>query len=768
MIKKIIRIKGVGKFENYLPKAITNFPGILNKIVLIYGTNGSGKSTFSSIIRSIKGDNLIISKRKTFRTIGSPEIEILSERSSHPFIYKDDKWSNFISDIEIFDSQFINDNVYTGSIVDVEHKRKLFDLILGEKGVKLKQKIEKIKTEIRDEQIKLQQSGTKILKLVNSEIDPIKFLSLRNIIDIDKKIEEKVTDIKICKSYVEIHNSNNLKPIDYNKLTFDFEKLRTILDTTIDTISIEFLQKFKEHKTNFPIGTQTENWIKLGYENIINNSCPFCERRFDNKTNIIEAYSQYFNTEYVELQSDCKEIQEFYENYNFPLALKEIELIISTNLALADFWKAHIKIDYYDEVLLQKKERLIDLFSQLQTLIKNKTEDPLKKQDTSQLTEFEESLLSETKMFDDCNLIIINYIEKINEIKKAPTKNLTLLEEELKQLKIIKTRFDEKGEVISKTISDIANKISGLNKEKDTKQEELKNFTITTLSTYKSLINSLLKKFATYMEIKEIKSTYVGASKVPSVEYVLSVSGNNVKLSDDGISPCFKYVLSDGDKSALALSFFLATLLDKQVEIQNKIVVFDDPVASFDRSRQHETIKSLHWIADNAKQLFVLTHNLPFAGELYYKYSCRSNIQTLQLFQVNNQTHFEEFLIETETLPDILKDLDTVTKFLLNGAKNDSEKMKIKRCLRPILEGYFKMKYFGIIQENDWLGGFIKKVKESKSDEKLFRLQTHILDIESINDWTKDAHHGSISQNSIDDNELRSHTELLFKMIEVI
>jgi wobble nucleotide-excising tRNase len=768
MIKKIIKIKGVGKFENYLPKSITKFTGILGKIVLIYGANGSGKSTFSAIIRSLKGDNLIVSKRRTFQTIISPEIEILSERTSQPFIYKDYKWSNYITDIEIFDSQFISDNVYTGSSVETEHKRKLFDLILGDHGVKLKQKIEKIKAEIKEEQAKFQQISTKILKLTNSPIDPLKFESLREIVDIDKRIEEKESEIRICKSQTEIQNSNNLKLIDYSKLTLDFEKLKKILEKTISSISVEYLQKFDEHKTNFPIGEQTEQWIKLGYENIKSETCPFCERKFDDKSTIIDSYSQYFNNEYVQLQNDCKDIQEFYNDYNFPLALNEIELIISTNIALVDFWKTHTKIDYFDEVLLQNKETLIEQFSNIIILIQNKTNDPLKKLDVTQLIEFKECLEGEIKLFDACNIIIKEYIQKINEIKKTPIKILATLEEEMKQFTIVKSRFSEEGVAIAKTISEISITVDRLNREKDKNQEELKNFTLTTLSSYKGVINSLLKKFATYMEIQEIKSSYVGSSTVPSVDYVLSVSGNKVKLTDDGINPCFKYVLSDGDKSALALAFFLATLLDKQCQIENKIVVFDDPVSSFDKSRQHETIKSLHWIAEKSKQLIVLTHNLSFAGELYYKYSNRSDIQTLQLFQANNQTHFEDFPIEIETLPDILKDLETITKYLKSGAKEDSDRMKIKRCLRPILEGYFKMKFYGILQENDWLGGFIRKVKESQSTDKLYRLQKYIEELESINDWTKEAHHGSISQTSIDDSELRVHTEMVIKLIENI
>jgi wobble nucleotide-excising tRNase len=768
MIKKLIKIKGVGKFENYLPKAVTKFSGIFNNIVLIYGINGSGKSTFAAIVRSLKGDNSIVSKRKTFKSTGNPEVEILVDGISKPFAYENNTWSDFYPNIEIFDSQFINENVYTGFSVESDQKRKLFDIILGQPGIILKQRIEKIKSDIKDEQTKLQQISASIIKHVGYAIDSASFNSQVEIPEIAKRIEEKESEIKTCQSFEEIKNSNTLKLIDFAKLDFDFEKIKKVLEKTVNSISEEYLQKVEEHKDHFPIDNQTEQWIKLGYDNINENSCPFCERKFDASIDIVKAYSQYFNEEYLQLQNDSKELNDLFVDFNLPLIINEIELTISTNTVLVDFWKQHTKIDYYDEVILQNKKELIDSFSGIQKIIQNKVDSPLKIQETKQLIDFQQNLEDEISRFKECNKIIIKYIDKINELKKTPTKSIPTLQDELKSLMLNQSRVSEAGKDLAKKYSDIITKIDSLNYDKDAKQEELRKYTIATLKSYRSIINDLLKKFATYMEIKEIKSVYVGASKVPSVEYRLSVSGNNVQLNDDGINPCFKYVLSDGDKSALALSFFLATLIVGKDDLPNKIILFDDPVASFDSSRQFETIKALHWIGSNAKQLMVLTHNLHFAGEFYYQYQNRSTIQPLQFFQANNQTYFEDFLIEVETLPDILKDLDTIQNYLIKGAKDESEKIKIKRCLRPVLEGYFKMKFFGLLQENDWLGGFIKKVRESKQGDKLFRLQTSLEKIESVNDWTKESHHGSISQTTIDNGELRTHTEMVLDLIENI
>lgn len=768
MIKKFIKIKGVGKFENYVPKAITKFPGDFKKIVLLYGINGSGKSTLATIIRSLKGDNSLISKRKTFQLKGSPEIELMIDGISKPFCYSNNRWADNHSYIEVFDNHFISENVFTGFTVDIDHKRKLFDIILGQGGVKLKADIEKIKFEIQEENKTLKQCADNINTLVGYMTEAKSFFTLSEIDSVDKKIVEKELEIRHSKSASQIKYTNNLKEIDFSKLELDFKKTKKILSKSITSISESYLQKVEQHKTHFPIGNETEQWIKSGYENIKNNTCPFCEREFDSTTKIVEAYNQYFNQEYLQLQSDTEALCTQFDILNIPLVLSEIELTISNNLSLVDFWRVHTKIDFYDEVLLQEKEAIAELFLSTKDVLKQKSNNAIKEQKIDSVDLLEQKVTEEIQRFKECNKIIDEYNKRINELKSQPNKTEQVLQEELKLLKLNKVRFSDEGKKLAQKFTDAESKINSKNNSKDNLQTQLRNYTTRTLSTYKDTINKLLKRFSTYMEIKEIKSAYVGASKVPSVEYALSVAGSNVKLNDDGINPSFKYVLSEGDKSALAFSFFLATLLEDKQNLPNKVLLFDDPISSFDKSRQLATVKILHGLASQSKQIFVLTHNLAFAGEFYYHYPKRSEIQTLQIFDVSNQSHLEEFPIEVEALPDVLKDMTTINLYLKNGAKNDNDRRTVLRCLRPVLEGYYKMKFFGMVQENDWLGGFIKKIRESKNGEKLYRLSNLLSDLDQVNDYTSESHHGSLQQQQIDNAELRTHAELTLKLIEEI
>ena len=80
-----------------------------------------------------------------------------------------------------------------------------------------------------------------------------------------------------------------------------------------------------------------------------------------------------------------------------------------------------------------------------------------------------------------------------------------------------------------------------------------------------------------------------------------------------------KYVLSEGDKSAIALAFFFAKLAVDNTNLCKKIIVFDDPISSFDSNRKTETLQRLSELSKKCKQLFLLTHNINFAHQFYEK-----------------------------------------------------------------------------------------------------------------------------------------------------
>jgi wobble nucleotide-excising tRNase len=255
------------------------------------------------------------------------------------------------------------------------------------------------------------------------------------------------------------------------------------------------------------------------------------------------------------------------------------------------------------------------------------------------------------------------------------------------------------------------------------------------------------------------------------VKYALHIDGNEIKHEDSPTLPSFRYSLSEGDKNALALSFFL-TKLESDGNIQDKIIVFDDPVSSFDLNRKSATINKLVEFGQQAKQLFVFSHNLIFASEFWKsanQVSCTAQCSSIAF--IGNSSCIVEYDIDTESLSSILKDSLRIKDYISNGCITDQDRRSIARCLRPALESYFHLKFFDLVTSTDWLGNFIDKVRNAGTTDPFFRLQGHVSDLTDINNYSKKYHHRFNSNNEsepVSDAELRNYCQRTLNLIQVI
>lgn len=494
MIRKIIKIKGVGKYLDYkINKEL--WDGELNKETVIYGENGTGKTTLTLILRSLTGKNNLILKKKSFGYIGDQEISLIDD-SNNTYVFKNSKWDKFQPDIEVFDVHFIEDNIYTGSIHDKHSQSNLFEIIVGEEGLKLKRK--------SDDIYKLREENRKNRKKIASQLK--------------------------------------------------FQK------NTLSQIEKDFL--IKELKT-----------YDADYKQVI-----------------------------IHLKGIHRELGEYSKN-----------------------------------------------------------------------------------IFD-------KYVEVINE---------------------------------------------------------------------------KLKFFTPYIEIKKLSKTMGSGNQY--VSYYLLVGGQQVGFEENSkVRASFKYTLSEGDKSALAFSFFLAKL--QFSTITNKIIVFDDPISSFDYARKNSTINQLIKLSKECNQLITLTHDINFAKDLCKRFGY-SRVKSLKIVCQGANNVIASHDIEKETLSGVFKDIGVLNNYILNGANNDLEKREVIRCIRPIIEGILRIKFFRDIKFNEWLGDVIKKINESRDGERLFRLKSLVDEISEINDYSKGFHHSdptSVWGEVINDEELRIYVNRTLKLIDKI
>lgn len=767
MINKVIHIKNVGKFTDCSVNTTPTWNGEFKPITLIYGQNGIGKTTFTTILKSLKGNDALLYQLRTFGTQNSPEVSIKFDDHPSPIKYSNVEWDANFPTIEIFDIHFINDNVYTGFEILPQHKKNLFEIIIGQEGIRLKKEISDVKNNIKEKNISLKEIEAKVFKII-SGFDISTIINFQFDAEIEKRITEKKIEIDTAKSTEKIKNTALLKRI--TKIDFDirFEKVIEFLQTSIDTISEKYLKMVDDHKSSLNLASKSEQWIKDGYDNISDNKCPFCLRSFDETVEIINAYKQYFNEEYISLQGKTKLLQNKVKTINPELILSNIEKENNHNTGFLEFWGNYIKKKVSAFSISSYQNTIIELSKKLTDLVDEKTGNPIKAIVPDAISDLNSTINEINNLIDEHNLQIDDFNTIITELKNKESKDLTILEKELQRLQAISTRhYNNEVKVQCKKYIE-EQEISEKLKLKNTElQGELKRYSKDTFDKYSGIINTFLQKFAAYLEIREMKSTYKGGGDEPFAEYGLFVSGNKVNFKDNACDPSVKYCLSEGDKTALALSFFLAKL-HIDTEIGKKIIVFDDPISSFDIERKNSTITQLYNIGLKANQLIVLTHNLLFAKEFWDK--VKTKCQVLKFCELRKSTQIVDYDIENETLNGLFKDYSVLDNFLTNGVDTDLEKRNVARCIRPILEGYFRIKFYGEFTANEWLGEFIGKIDNSITGQPLFRLIEFSSDLHEINDYSKKFHHTSPNSDSepIYDGELKTYVERTFQIISKI
>lgn len=139
MLKKFVEIKNIGKFNNCTASGDVE----LKKLNVICAENVRGKTILCDVLRSLKTGNAeyILGKK----TLGSADPQSANIRlDSSNAVFSNGSWTNPFQNIKIYGSTFVYENVYAGNYVDHEHKKNLYKVIVGVRGVELALKVDEL------------------------------------------------------------------------------------------------------------------------------------------------------------------------------------------------------------------------------------------------------------------------------------------------------------------------------------------------------------------------------------------------------------------------------------------------------------------------------------------------------------------------------------------------------------------------------------------------------------------------------------------------
>ena len=179
------------------------------------------------------------------------------------------------------------------------------------------------------------------------------------------------------------------------------------------------------------------------------------------------------------------------------------------------------------------------------------------------------------------------------------------------------------------------------------------------------------------------------------------------------------------------------------------------------------TISILSKYAEKAQQFFLLSHDIHFIKDFIDRNKACNN---LKIVWKDGTSVFVKHNVKEETMTGVSKDIYTLQKFLKEGALNDFEKREVIRCLRPVLEGVFRLKYFSIVSDTEWLGDFLNRIRQCNNTSPLHRLIDILEDLSDINDYCKQYHHSNPKYMEIPiyDEELRQYVQRTLNVLMYI
>jgi wobble nucleotide-excising tRNase len=339
--------------------------------------------------------------------------------------------------------------------------------------------------------------------------------------------------------------------------------------------------------------------------------------------------------------------------------------------------------------------------------------------------------------------------------KKAATAaaDVTTVGGALTRLRATKKRFEPGVRAVCGAYELAQEEKRNLEDQKEDVKRQLDEYTERVIGRYEQSINRLLGDFNAGFRLTGTRHGYPGG--VASFSYQILINDTTVDLGDERTPldrPSFRNTLSSGDKSTLALAFFLAQL-DHDPDKAAKIVVLDDPFNSQDNFRKNCTIQKIKKCGEACAQLIVLSHDDRFLKLIWDELAhLTAERKCLRLARIGlRNTAVSKWDIEVAAQGQFAADLKALTGYYNSGEGHPRDVVK---KIRPVLESYFRNLYPTQFTPADSLGAIIAKIRDAAQAHPL----TAILDdLERLNAYTTPYAHGQPDAGAapIDDNELQ-------------
>lgn len=751
-LNKIISIKSVGRFLNSAASGDVAF----RRHTLIFAENGRGKTTLCAILRSLQtGDPAYVMGRRTLGNPDQPEVRLLLD-GNRAATFVNGAWNETLPLVAIFDGIFITENVHAGEIVDTEQRRNLYRVIIGSQGVGLARQIEDIDGQIRAKNTQIRDSAAAVQQQVPQGMTIEEFVALPEAPGVDAQILTQERAVQAVKQADAIRERALLSKITLPELPPGFSDL---LHKTLAGVAAEAERLLAQHMTRHEMGERGEPWLSEGLRYIRDERCPFCAQALAGVP-LIDAYKAFFSEAYHGLRDEIGTLARVIEAAFGDREIAGIERMSDQNTAAVEFWRRYCAFapPQFDgaaaiaDALVGLRHAALDLLARKIAA----PLEPLQPDDAFlQARTADQRIRESVRAYN----IAVEIANAAVAAKKQETQaaDVRAVETALVRLKAQKTRH---AAVVRQACDDYQARLTektNLESQKTRTREQLDQHTEQVIAQYGQSINRYLDRFNAGFRITTPTHTYRGGTA--SSSYQILINQTPVDLGDAATPldrPSFKNTLSAGDRSALALAFFLAQL-EQDPHRPNKVVIFDDPFTSQDSFRRNNTAFQIKNCGETCAQVVLLSHD-PHFLKLVWDKLAPAERKSLQLARIGEEnTTVAEWDIDKAIQARYRADVEVLQKYYALG---EGERRDVIQKIRPVLEGYCRNLYPAQFLDQDSLGTMVGKIRAAGAVHPLHAI---VADLEELNDFCRRYHHAEnphAATEPIDDNELKGYVKL--------
>lgn len=584
-IKNIASLKDCGVFNRWPTGHIA-----FGRYNLIYGWNGCGKTTLSRVMRSLK------------KGVIDPALTKDGASPSFQFQLLDDSMvssknlSGWHDKIRVFNYDFVRENINA----DEAEAQPVYHL--GTKQGDALEKLKKVKEQLAKDEGELNTQSslrneadngkeialTDCARVISDAISDRKFdkAKLRKILD---KFKEDGTDtaplilneagIKIVLNTAT--GSNDKARIEV--LAFAPEKtadsihaaVKKACDTSVTKAAIEELD------ANAELRKWAEKGIALHQDK---DTCAFCASKIEDDR--LALLNQYFNDAYKNLMDGIST-----EQGSIKTLIDEIEAVKPTDSSRV-YQEIRTQYEADSKAVADSAAAFVVDCKEMSAALtdkKGKLTEPVPVVSLA-------ALQGKAKVFaaaiSKLNQSIVSHNDKCDNFQAAveEARGKIISHHSAAHYASYKASLDTLDS-IDKKITPLQESIGKLKEEETVLDAQLREHDIAV-----GRINELLASFLGRSDIKLITH---------EKGYYIEREGERAKH------------LSEGEKTAIAFTYFISKMEEKEFEIENSVIVVDDPISSLDTNALYAAGSFIRCHLEKASQVFILTHNYHFFREIF-------------------------------------------------------------------------------------------------------------------------------------------------------